>query len=238
MSSGCAVILVDKRGENSIVVTPGANHRVTPEDVDGAAGLIARASVVMLQLELPVETVRHAIVTCQRLGVYTILDPSPVPSRGLPRAMYEVDVLAPNQREAEALLPLGRMGRMARTKRVDAKQIGSELLARGPRAVVLKLAAKGAVLVARAPHESKQGARRAASADDVQVEQVPGHKVQVLDTTAAGDAFTGALAVAIVEGRSLVDATRFANAAGALCCESFGAQPALPTRDAVEKLLR
>lgn len=237
-SSGCAVILVDRKGENSIIVSPGANHRVTPEDVDRAAGVIARASVVMLQLELPLDTVQHAIVTCQRLGVYTILDPAPVPRKGLPRAFFEVDLLAPNQREAEAMLPSADMGRMRRTKRVDAKQIASELLARGPRAVVLKLAAKGALLVARAPREPQKGARRAATADDVQVEQVPGHKVQVVDTTAAGDAFTGAFAVAVAEGRSLADATRFANAAGALCCESFGAQPALPARDAVEKLLR
>ena len=236
-SSGCAVILVDKKGENSIVVAPGANHRVTPEDIDRAAGLIARAAVVVLQLELPLETVQHAIATCQRLGVYTILDPAPVPPKGLPRALFEVDVLTPNQHEAEAILPRGDMGRMRRTKRVDAKQIGGELLARGPRAVVLKLSRKGAVLVARSPRDPATGARRAASTEEVHVEQIPGHKVKIVDTTAAGDAFTGALAVAIAEGKSLADAARFANAAGALSCESFGAQPSLPTREAVDKLL-
>jgi ribokinase len=237
-SSGCAVILVDKKGENAIVVAPGANHRVTPDDVDRAAGLIARASVVVLQLEVPLETVQHAIATCQRLGAYTILDPAPVPPKGLPRAMFEVDVLTPNQREAEAILPRGDMGRMRRTKRVDAKQIGGELLARGPRAVVLKLAARGALVVARGQSDASQRTRRTATFEDVQVEQVQGFKVKVVDTTAAGDAFTGALAVAISEGKSLPDAARFANAAGALCCRSFGAQPALPTREAVEKLLR
>jgi ribokinase len=237
LASGCAVILVDRKGENSIVVVPGANHRVTPEDIDRAAGLITRASVVVLQLELPLDTVQHAIATCQRLGVYTILDPAPVPPKGLPRAMFEVDVLTPNQHEAEAILPRGDMGRMRRTKRVDAKQIGGELLSRGPRAVVLKLSRKGAVLVARASRDSTAGARRAASADDVHVQQVAGHKVNIVDTTAAGDAFTGALAVAIAEGKGLAEATRFANAAGAICCETFGAQPSLPTREAVDKLL-
>ena len=236
--SGCAVILVDKRGENSIVVTPGANHRVTPADVDKAEALIKRASVVVMQLELPLETVQHAVAVCQRLGVMTVLDPAPVPPRGLPRALFEVDVLTPNQREAEALLPAGRMGRMQRTKRVDAKQIGSELLSRGPRAVVLKLAARGAVVVARPMDEPEEGARRVASRDDVQIEQVPPIKVKVVDTTAAGDAFTAALAVALSEGRGLGEAARFANAAGAVCCESFGAQPSLPTREAVERLVR
>lgn len=219
-SSGCALILVDKAGENSIVVSPGANAKLTPEDVDAAADRIEDAAVVVLQLEVPTSTVAHAVAVCRRLGVRVVLDPAPVPAKGLPRALYQVDVLTPNQTEAEALLAKpGAMGRMRRARRVDAKQLGEELLERGPGVVVLKLGAKGALVV------------------DNEIEHVKGFKTRVVDTTAAGDAFNGALAVALAEGMEWGRAVRFANAAGAKACERFGAQPALPTRMEVEGLL-
>jgi len=219
-SSGVAMILVDRKGENSIIVAPGANARLTPKDIDVAADVIRGASAVVMQLEIPADTVRHALAVCRRHGVYTILDPAPVPPKGLPREMLAVDVLTPNQGEAEALLAARRsMGRMKRTTRVDAKQLGSDLLAMGPRSVVLKLGRRGAMLVD----------------GDVYTER--GFKVDVTDTTAAGDAFTAALAVGHTEGVRGRAAVRFANAAGALCCEGFGAQPSLPGRDAVDALL-
>jgi len=221
VSSGCALILVDAKGENSIVVAPGANHRLTPADIDAAEGLLARASVAVLQLEIPPRTVDHAIAACRRLGVFTILDPAPAPAGGLSREMYRVDLLTPNQHEAVALLSRQRMGRLGRTRREDAKQIGAELLWRGPSCVVMKLGSKGAMVQTR----------------DGLVEHIRAFKVDVVDTTAAGDAFTGALAVALSEGRSLSEAAVFANAAGALCCTGFGAQPSLPSRDAVERML-
>jgi ribokinase len=135
--------------------------------------------------------------------------------------MLDVDLLVPNQREAEALLGSVTMGRMRRGRRVDAKQITADLLALGPVAVIMKLGQRGAVYQDRAGR----------------IEEFAGHRVDVADTTAAGDAFAGALAVALAEGRKMPEAIRFANAAGALCCESFGAQPALPAREAVEKLM-
>ena len=220
-SSGCALILVDKKGENSIVVAPGANAKLRPADIDAAEGLLAHASGVLLQLEIPLETVQHAIAACRRLGVFTILDPAPVPAKGAPKEVFQVNVLTPNQREAEALLPLRQMGRMRRKKRVDAKQIGTDLLSRGPQTVVLKLGARGAMI-------QDQGGY---------IESVKGLKVSVVDTTAAGDAFSGALGVALSEGKEMRDAVKFANAAGAACCRAFGAQPALPAREEVEKLL-
>src|SRR5436853_1332533 len=125
-SSGCALILVDKKGENSIVVAAGANTRLRPADIDAAEGLLARASIVLIQLEVPLPTVQHAIKVCRQLGVFVILDPAPVPSKGLPKEIFQVNILTPNQREAEELLPLRAMGRMRRKKRVDAKQIGSD----------------------------------------------------------------------------------------------------------------
>jgi ribokinase len=220
--SGCALILVDKKGENSIVVAPGANAKLRPAEIDAAEGLIAHASVVVMQLEIPMETVKHAIAMCRRLGVYVILDPAPVPAKGVPKEVFSVNMLTPNQREAEALLPLRDMGRMRRKKRVDAKQIGTDLLGRGPEVVVLKLGARGAMLQDQSGY----------------IETIRGLKVSVVDTTAAGDAFNGAMAVALAEGKEIRDAVKFANAAGAACCRAFGAQPALPSREMVEKLMR
>ncbi|WP_428938681.1 ribokinase [Fontivita pretiosa] len=223
LASGVAMILVDRKGENSIVVAPGANAKLTPRDVDAAEGVISSAAAVLMQLEIPHETVMHAIAMCRRLGVYTILDPAP--AARLPRAMMEVDLIVPNQSEAEILLGLDRsITRLKRVKRkgvIDPKQVASTLLAKGPRAVVLKLGARGSILLER----------------DGTIQTFKPFKVKVVDTTAAGDAFAGALAVARAEGMQMPEAMYFANAAGALCCENFGAQPALPSRQAVEKLL-
>ena len=213
--SGCAAIAVDDAGENSIVVVPGANGLVSPADVDAAERSIAGAAVVVMQLEVPIETVRHAVALCRRLGVPTILDPAPAPPGGLPGELYDVDVFTPNQAEAAALL-----GMPEQVGRLSARDIAARLLARGCRAVLLKLGAAGSMLGER----------------DVSIVEVAPFPVRVVDTTAAGDAFTGALAVAMAEGMPLTEAARFANAAGALCCTQFGAQPALPTRAAVEKL--
>ena len=153
----------------------------------------------------------------------TILDPAPVPERGLPRAVYGVDVLTPNQGEAELLLGLEQSHKV-KVKRVsDPKQVATNLLAKGPKTVVLKRGPRGAMIVERG------GSR---------IESVKTFKVKVVDTTAAGDAFTGALAVARAEGVTLSEAVRFANAAGALCCQGFGAQPSLPSRAEVDALMR
>jgi ribokinase len=237
-ASGCAMILVDRKGENSIVVAPGANQKLSPADIDAAEQLLVGASVVVMQLEIPFETVNHVIALCQRAGVRTILDPAPVGHK-LPRTMYGVDIFTPNQHEAEALTgPAGiktnggAMGRMKRTRRVDAKQMGSELLSRGARNVVLKLGGKGSMIL-----ENKEQGGRMRNEKGVRIEQVKGFEVDVVDTTAAGDAFTGALAVGMAEEMELPQAVRFANAAGAICCQTFGAQPALPTRASVDKLV-
>jgi ribokinase len=222
VASGVAMILVDTKGENSIVVAPGANAKLTPKDIDAAEDLIKTASVVLIQLEIPFETVKHAIAMCQRLGVYSILDPAPAVEK-LPRAMMGVDLFTPNQSEAEILLGMDQNDRRQRVKRkgvADPKQIGMDLLGRGAKSVVLKLGAKGSMLIDR----------------DGTIHTFKPFKVKVMDTTAAGDAFSGALAVAQAEGMEMEHAVRFANAAGALCCESFGAQPSLPAREAVEKL--
>jgi ribokinase len=221
MPSGVAVILVDTKGENSIIVARGANQHLTPADVDHAAEVLRQAAVCVMQLEIPLETAEHAAALCRQFGVRCILDPAPAPAK-LPRGLWAVDVFTPNQSEAETLLGETALGRLRRPRRPDAKQIVSELLRRGPRSVVLKLSEKGALMMDRGG----------------EIQQVRGHRVRVVDTTAAGDAFTAALAVGLAEEMPLPAAVRFANAAGAVCCQTFGAQPAVPTRQAVEALLR
>lgn len=222
VSTGVAMILVDRKGENSIVVASGANAHLCPADIDAAEGLLASASAVIMQLEVPLETIAHTIAICRRHGVHTILDPAPVPEKGLPRALCQVDVLTPNQSEAENLIGVDRAPRGRGRRSFDSKQIGSRLAQLGCKAVLLKLGNKGAKYVGR----------------DGTIRTIRGYKVNVVDTTACGDAFTGAWAVAHVEGMELPDALRFANTAGAIACQGFGAQPSLPDRSAVELLLQ
>lgn len=212
-ASGVAAILVGENGENSIVVAPGANGLLAPADIDAAEGLIRRAAVVVAQLEVPLATVRRALEVARRHGAFTILDPAPVPARGLPRGLHRVDLLTPNALEAAALLrPRSPRGPAAITR---------ALLGLGPRMVALKLGAQGAM------H----------AAGGASPELVRAFRVKAADTTAAGDAFTGALAVAMGEGWPLPRAVRFACAAGALASTKHGAQPSLPARRAVERLL-
>jgi ribokinase len=212
VATGCASILVDARGENCIVVSPGANARVTPADVDAAETIIRRAAVVVLQLEIPLATVRRAIALARKHGVPAVLDPAPVPPGELPDALYRVDVLSPNEHEAAQL---------AGVRRAAPSTVAARLIKRGLKRLVLKLGAKGSLSVDPA------GVTRRAKP----------FRVKAIDTTAAGDAFTGALAVAMAEGMEIDAALRFANAAGALCCSRMGAQPALPTRGEVERVV-
>jgi ribokinase len=212
--TGVALIVVDRVGENAICVASGANYKVTPEDVDAAEQAIAAAKVCLLQLELPIETVVHAIRLCRKHGVETILDPAPAPPHA-PDDLFEADLITPNQNEAEALTH-------ERTEKVrEAKAVAAALVSRGARKVVLKLGERGALVF-----------------DGERFEQIGAHKIAPVDTTAAGDAFTGALAAARARGHNLADAARYANAAGAAACRKFGAQPSMPTPEDVIELLR
>ena len=210
--SGCAFILLDDKGENSIIVIPGANHRLTPQDMDAAEDLIRDAAIVLLQLEIPISTAERAMELCRKHGVFTILDPAPAPPQGLTPLLASVNLLTPNQSEADILL-----GRPS----ANPEEAARALIERGAASVAMKLGGEGALFLHR-------GEKAVA---------VPAFKVSVVDTTAAGDAFTGALAVAISEGRILPDAVRFACAAGALACSRLGAQPSLPQRAEVDSLL-
>ncbi|MBN1554912.1 MAG: ribokinase [Phycisphaerae bacterium] len=213
-ASGTAMILVDRKGENSIIVASGANFDVTPDDVFSREDLFTETDVVLLQLELPLPTVRAAIEVGRRHHVRTILDPAPV-QKHFSNELCEVDILTPNVIEAEVLT-----GHKAAEERVD-KLVASQLIARGAKNAVLKLGSRGSMVV---------------SADQHFYRLAP-YKVAVRDTTAAGDAFTAALGVSVARGASLRQAAQFANAAGALACTKFGAQAAMPTAYEVKMLM-
>jgi ribokinase len=221
-SSGIAMIIVEGDGENRIIVAPGANSDLSPADVERAGDLLKSASVVVMQLEIPLPTVRRVVDICKSAGVFTILDPAPVPPKKLPGWVFGVDLLTPNEREAHQILGFAPPDTKVKRKRtMDPKQIAVDLSARGAKRTVLKIGPRGAVSVE----------------ENGQIELHRGFRVPVVDTTAAGDAFTAALAVGRSEGMPLGESVRFANAAGALCCTKFGAQPALPMREDVDRLL-
>lgn len=215
-SSGVALIGVEDSGQNAITIVGGANARLSPEDVAQHADAIANADALLVQLEVPLATVEAALAVARRAGVRTILDPAPAPDGPLPAACLDVDLLSPNQSEAEALtgLPVPDAG--------SAAAVAERLQEQGARAVALKLGEHGALWL------DADGSSRL----------VPTARVDVVDTTAAGDAFTAALAVALARGDDPMTATRFACAAGTLATTRPGAQAAMPTHDDVQRFLR
>ena len=206
--SGVALITVGSQGQNTIVVAPGANWRMTPAHVDAAADLIARSQILLIQLEIPIDTVTRAAEIASSAKVRVVLDPAPAPESPLPdRLIRLVDVINPNEVEAKVLT-----GTNVADER-GARDAAERLLAMGCRSAMIKLGARGAFVA--------DGDTRAA---------VPGIHVDAVDTTAAGDAFAGALAVALGEGRPIMEAVRFANVAGAISVTRMGAQPSMPRR--------
>ena len=205
--SGVALIGVDKgTGENFILVASGANAALSEENIERARPVIEGAAVLLCQLENPLKAVRAALRMARAAGVLTILNPAP--AQPLDDALLSlVDVLTPNETEAAEL-----------TGESEPRAAAQHLRARGVRNVVVTLGADGVLLAAA---ES--------------LEHIPGlHVSPVVDTTAAGDCFNGALAVALAEGRVLRDAVQFAQRAAALSVTKPGAQPSLPTRAAVD----
>jgi len=212
-SSGVALIVVDARGQNTIVVASGANMRLTEEDVDAAALAFEGAAAILLQLESPLPVVARAASLARKCGVHVILNPAP--ARQLDADMLAlVDYLIPN--ESEATLLTGIEVRDSRS----CKRAAVKLLKQGVGGVILTLGDRGALLV------NRDGATR-----------VPAFRVKAVDTTAAGDAFVGAFGVALAESQPPADAMRFALAAAAISVTRVGAQPSMPTRVEVEAFL-
>jgi len=207
--TGVALILVDDQGENLISVASGANHALTPQDVERAAERIRAADVVLLQLEIPMDTVQYAARLAAEAGVPVILDPAPAPDAPLDAALLKhVTYLKPNETEAERLTGL-RVEDEA-----SARKAADKLLQSGARHAIITLGAKGALWAG--PQQSGF---------------LPGYRVEALDSTAAGDAFSGALACALARGLSLEAAVEYASLVGAFSVTRLGAQPSLPTEE-------
>jgi ribokinase len=215
-STGAAFILVLPDGENLILLSPGANARFEAEPGLFARLALSSGDCVLTQLESPIETVAAALAEGRRAGATTILDPAP--ARALaPELLANVDWLTPNQTEAAILL--GEPD-LTIDDYTSAESAARRLLPLGPQGVIMKLGALGCLAVT-----PNRVVRQAA------------FPVRALDTTAAGDAFNGAFAVTLVEGFELRAALRFGCAAAGISVTRMGAQPSMPSRDEVERLL-
>jgi ribokinase len=210
--TGTALIMVDAGGRNQIAVAPGANRALTPEAVGRRAEDFAWAEVVVVSLEVPLASARQALESARRHGALTVLNPAPLPERL--DFLSLADYATPNESEAAGLTGLTLDGLEG------AGRVAAAVRALGAIHAVLTLGEAGAFADGPAGHA-----------------RVPAFPVQVVDTTGAGDAFNGGLAVALAERRPLAEAVRFASAAAALACTRRGAQPSMPSRADVERLL-
>ncbi len=211
--SGVALIFVDKAGENSIAVASGANANLMPSDIENAKNVIASAEIVLLQLEIPIETVQTAVEIAVKRGVKVILNPAPAQTLN-DDILRNVSIITPNETEAELLTGVKVEDEQGAEKAADMLRV------KGVDTVIITLGSRG-VYVASPEFKGI----------------IPSFKVKAEDTTAAGDVFNGVLAVALAENMTLKDAVRFSNAAAALSVTKLGAQFSAPTRADIEAFL-
>ena len=210
--TGTAVIFVAETGQNSIVVIPSANFGITPEDIRDLRSVFETADAVVLQLEIPLETVEAALDMARETEVLSILDAGP--AQAVPDTIIrKADLVSPNETEAEAMTGI------AVTSLKAAREAAACLMAKGAREVVLKLGVSGALYYGK------------------ETFYMPAFPVKTVDTTAAGDAFTAALACTwnVLPREACI---RYANAVGALATTVAGAQPSMPTESAVRAFLK
>ena len=209
-NTGTAFITVNKSGNNSIVVVPGANSAFRPEDIEANRELIEQCEIMILQLEIPLDTVCYAAKLAKSLGKTVILDPAPVPEH-FPEELYEyVDIVKPNETELGMLTGIVE----AQKHLTEAAQV---LKARGVKNVLVTLGGDGVYINPESGEEIR----------------IPACKVKAVDTTAAGDSFTAALAAMLLNGESLEAAAEFANRVSAIVVTRKGAQSSIPTIDEV-----
>jgi ribokinase len=211
--TGTATIIIDASGENRIIVVAGANARVCPDDIDAAINLIQRAKLLILQFEIPIETVSYAVEVAHRHHVRIVLNPAP--ACAVPDSLLsQINYLVLNETEATLLsgVPV--------TDISTASHAAATLRVRGAKVVVLTLGEKGALV-----------------ATDEEVLYIPTRRVDVIDTTAAGDAFIGGLVSGLVRNDGLIESVCLANATGTCAVTRFGAQTSLPTLEEARAFL-
>lgn len=215
--TGIATIVVQPDGDNNIIVVPRANMQITPTDIDEAEESIANADVLMLQLETPIDASERAAEIARANDTIVMLDPAPV--RPLPSILLEkVDILKPNRTEASELS--GHVITTPESAITAAKALQTQLAKDGLSAVVLTLGEDGLILCT-----------------ETQARYVPAIETDVVDTTGAGDAFSGALATSLADGNDLIPSVRFAVAAGAAAVSVLGATPSMPTHESLNQFL-
>lgn len=216
-SSGVACILTDRAGQNSIVVVPGANGGLSPRDVKANATLLRSAGIILCQLEIPLETVEFVAAIAQRFKVPLMLDPAPARELS-PALLRSVTYFTPNETEASTLC-----GRSHDELTIgNVAEYAAELIERGPANVIIKMGRTGAFFLSRNGDSFFQ----------------QGFVVPAVDSTAAGDAFNGGLAVALMRGKTLQDAAQYATAVAAVSVSRAGAQPSMPTHREVAVFLK
>lgn len=216
-SSGVALIIIGSDGENNIVVVPGANGLLSPEQLEAAAPLLKQAGFLLAQLEIPLETVEYLAAFAAQHQIPLMLDPAP--ARDLPQSLLKkVGWLTPNETETEILL------RRVVDKNADSAihRAAEELLALGARNVLLKLGGRGCLVAER--EREKQF--------------IPAFQINAVDSTAAGDAFNAAFAVALLRGQSTAESARYACAVAGIAVSRYGAQPSMPTSVEVEEFMQ
>ena len=208
--SGVALITVDAKGENCIVVAPGANNRLLPADIDAVADAIRHSEYLLMQMEIPMETIEHAAAIACEAGKKVVLNPAPAACLS-DRLLSGLYLITPNRSESRLLTGV------TVADWESAERAADVLLERGVGNVVITLGSLGSLVRNRELSE-----------------RVPACRVEAVDTTAAGDVFNGALCVALAEGRTLVEAVRFATRASAISVTRMGAQSSIPTRSELD----
>lgn len=208
--SGVALITVDKNAQNSIVVAPGANYKLTKEDIDKNIDAIKNSDIVVVQLETPLETIKYALKKAKELGKYTILNPAPAVVLE-DEIIENVDLLTPNETELEII------SQKSISNEDDINECAQIMINKGVKELIVTLGSKGSLYINKETSMFKKA-----------------YKVEAIDTTAAGDSYTGALAVAIASGKDMEYAMDFASKVGALSVMKEGAQSSLPTLTEVE----
>lgn len=211
--TGVAIIVL-KDGDNLIIVDPGANYRLTPDMIDEIEGQIKECSIMLIQLEIPIETVEKSISLAHKHGVTVLLNPAP--ARNLSNELLsKVNIITPNESECESIT-----GIPVKTIK-DAKLAVKSLMNKGVEQVVITMGNRGVVYNCGEEIVHKSA-----------------NKVEAVDTTAAGDSFSGAIAVALSNGKNIDEAIDFANIVGALTVTKKGAQQSLPSKVEVEEFIR